>query len=391
MKTLLSEICDINPKAPAIQPNLEVSFIAMSNVSEKGDIDTSNIRIASQVNKGYTAFQEGDVLMAKITPCMENGKGAVAKGLRNEIGYGSTEFHVLRPHSNTVRSEWLYYYTARKKFRQECQKNMTGSAGQKRVPATYLKQCITNLPPLDEQDAKIGILYKISSIITHYESAFLKLDELVKSQFIEMFGDVNTNPCKWQMTTLSKVVDSIVAGECLNGEQRELRPGERAVLKVSAVTSGYFRPSEYKVLHDAGCVKKNITPSKGDLLFSRANTRELVGATAIVGEDYPHLLLPDKLWKLIHSSAVHTVFLKEYLSVPDVRTSLSASATGTSGSMYNISMPKLLSQAIYLPPLSLQNRFAEFVQQVDKSKFAIRKSLEKTQLLFDSLMQEYFG
>ena len=130
----LGEVCVINPKDKIENVEMLVSFIPMQKVSETGEIDVSDIREAKDVMKGFTSFIEGDVLMAKITPCMENGKGAIAKGLYNKRGFGSTEFFVIRPNQSVVCSEWIYYYTARKSFRLECERNMTGSAGQKRVP-----------------------------------------------------------------------------------------------------------------------------------------------------------------------------------------------------------------------------------------------------------------
>ena len=195
----------------------------------------------------------------------------------------------------------------------------------------------------------------------------------------------------WPMQPLVDVIEDIFSGECLNGEQRVLEPGERAVLKVSAVTYGYFKDDEYKVIFDLGKIKKNVWPKEGDLLFSRANTREYVGATALVPKDYPDLLLPDKLWKIVPSDCITALFLKYYLSTDEIRRTLSEMATGTSGSMYNISMEKLQSLSVFVPPLPLQQQFAAFVAQTDKSKLAIKKSLEELETLKKSLMQQYFG
>ena len=98
----LSDICEINPKADLVKDNTLVSFVAMPDVSENGQINTTIARSYGEVKKGFTFFKEGDVLFAKITPCMENGKGALAVGLINGLGCGSTEFHVLRPKIDVV-------------------------------------------------------------------------------------------------------------------------------------------------------------------------------------------------------------------------------------------------------------------------------------------------
>lgn len=113
-----------------------------------------------------------------------------------------------------------------------------------------------------------------------------------------MFGDPVKNPFGWPTMTLDQATKEIVSGQCLNGDAGKLQPGQKAVLKVSAVTYGSFDANEYKVLRDTKQITKGIYPQKGDLLFSRANTREYVGATVLIDQDYPELMLPDKLWKL---------------------------------------------------------------------------------------------
>ena len=148
-------------------------------------------------------------------------------------------------------------------------------------------------------------------------------------------------------------------------------------MKVSAVTKGYFIPSECKVLEDQTKIKKYVFPQKGDLLFSRANTRELVGATAVVTQDYPEYILPDKLWRIQFTKIVDVWYMKYILSSKSIRSIFSAVSTGTSGSMFNVSMEKFKSVVIPVPPLELQNQFASFVQQVDKSKFLCQFTLKK--------------
>lgn len=137
---------------------------------------------------------------------------------------------------------------------------------------------------------------------------------------------------------------------------------------MSAVTKGYFRPEECKVLDDQKNIKKYVYPEKGDLLFSRANTREMVGATAIIKRNYPELILPDKLWKIRFISITNVYYMKYILSSRKIREKFSACSTGTSGSMYNVSMDKFQTIEIPMPPIELQNEFASFVQEVDKLK-----------------------
>ena len=151
--TTLGKCCELNPKRPkGINDDLAVSFVPMPAVSEQGEIDCTDIKPYSEVKKGFTYFAEHDVLFAKITPCMENGKGAVAEGLSNGIGAGSTEFHVLRPIEGKSNPYWLYIITMFDGFRKDARKVMTGTGGQLRVPINYLNEYPITLPPIELQD-----------------------------------------------------------------------------------------------------------------------------------------------------------------------------------------------------------------------------------------------
>jgi len=164
----LGECCKINPSKSEVKnlpDNIQVTFVPMTAINENtGKIENPEIRLLGEVRKGYTYFREGDVLFAKVSPCMENGKSAIARGLINGIGFGSTEFHVLRPIKN-VCAEWVYFYIRQKRFREEAAKNMTGTVGQRRVPVEFLKKVTIPLPPLDEQKRIVTYLDKIEKIV----------------------------------------------------------------------------------------------------------------------------------------------------------------------------------------------------------------------------------
>ena len=151
----LGTCCELNPKKGTdkrLVSGLSVSFVPMPAVSESGKIDASQIKAYDEVKTGFTYFAENDVLFAKITPCMENGKGAVAVGLCNNIGFGSTEFHILRPNNNKSNQYCLYSLTSIDEFRKDAADNMTGSAGQRRVPAVFLEKYKVTLPPIELQN-----------------------------------------------------------------------------------------------------------------------------------------------------------------------------------------------------------------------------------------------
>ena len=247
------------------------------------------------------------------------------------------------------------------------------------------------LPSLDEQRCIAATLDKVTDLISKRRQQLDKLDELVNARFVEMFGDPESNDKKWDLVTIGQVLASCEAGWSGNGTQRERKTGEIAVVKVSAVTKGFFIPEECKVLDDQNNIKKYIFPQKGDLIFSRANTREMVGATAVIWKDYPELILPDKLWKLQFCSCANTLYMKYILSSKTIREKFSTASTGTSGSMYNVSMEKFKAVSIPLPPVELQDQFATFVKQTEKSRSSISCSFEKLDTLKKALMQEYFG
>ena len=149
----LGECCCINPRRPNItlHDTDKVSFVPMSAVSEDGYLVDMIDEEYGNVKKGFTYFENNDVLFAKITPCMENGKGAIAQGLTNGIGMGSTEFHVLRPINEISSPYWLLALTQMPVFRERAAKNMSGTGGQKRVGASYLEHFMVGLPSIEEQ------------------------------------------------------------------------------------------------------------------------------------------------------------------------------------------------------------------------------------------------
>lgn len=260
-----------------------------------------------------------------------------------------------------------------------------------RVKWEHLKNYEFELPDMEKQKELAELLWAMDNTKKSYQKLIAATDELVKSQFIEMFGDPIKNPLGWPTMTLDQATEDIVSGQCLNGDAGQLQPGQKAVLKVSAVTYGVFNANEYKVLRDVKQIAKGIYPQKGDLLFSRANTREYVGATALIDQDYPDLMLPDKLWKLIFKQEIMPVFAKQFLSHPEVRKVLSAMATGTSGSMYNISMEKLKRLEIIVPNMNRQKEYIRFVDQSDKSKFELEKSLSELTATYKRIIAENLG
>ena len=387
MRVKLGDICEINPKRTPEDLDMNVSFIPMQRVSDQGDIDTSDIRSIKKVCKGFTAFVDGDILMAKITPCMENGKGAIASGLHNGIGYGSTEFHVLRPNQDLVRSSWIYYFTIEKLFRLNCEKNMTGSAGQKRVPKSYLQGYPIPLPSLAEQDMKIATLDRLRQIIILNKSQLQKLDELVKCRFIEMFGDPVDNPRGWETKGLLEL------GKCKNG--MNFSAGESGV-NVHCLGVGDFK--DYSEICNTSVLPKiplNKMPPEevmlqdGDIVFVRSNgNKMLVGRCLVIFPgDIPTTYSGFCIRFRKEAECVDTTYLVQLLKADSTRSKMA----GRGANIQNLNQQILGALQIPIPPIELQQEFKDFINQTDKSKLAVQQALDKTQQLFDSLMQQYFA
>ena len=198
---ILMDFCKINPKkinTKEFDDDMIVSFIPMPCVSDIwGKIIKKELRKLGEVKKGYTNFCEGDVLFAKITPCMENGKSAIVDKLENDIGFGSTEFYVLRCDENKLNNKYLHYFVRQKTFRDEAKGEMTGAVGQQRVPKTFLENYKMKLPTIEEQQEIVNILDNLLAKynkIKNLEQQLEKIELLKKAILAKAFrGELGTN------------------------------------------------------------------------------------------------------------------------------------------------------------------------------------------------------
>ena len=209
MRVQMQDLVSINP--PRIQPDLEdrtpLVFVPMPKVAEDfRGIDVSGRRPFSSIKRGYTQFRPGDVLFAKITPCMENGKIAIVPEIQPPVGYGSTEFFVMRPRADGL-DRWIAYSVARSSFRQLARENMQGAVGQRRVPKVWLEDASIPLAPLPEQHR----------IVAKIESLFAKLDEGVAA-----LKRAETNLERYRTSVLKAAVE----GRLTEQWRRENPPAE---------------------------------------------------------------------------------------------------------------------------------------------------------------------
>jgi len=165
----IDEICVVNPsqsEISGIKDATRVTFMPMESVSENAEgIRQYLEKEYGAIKKGYTYFKNMDILFAKITPCMENGKTAVAVNLKNGIGFGSTEFHILRPNTKGLLPEFVFYWVSREVFRNLAKTYFTGTAGQQRVQKWFFSYVSIPIPPIEEQKIIVNLLSQVDSKI----------------------------------------------------------------------------------------------------------------------------------------------------------------------------------------------------------------------------------
>jgi len=267
-----------------------------------------------------------------------------------------------------------------------------GGGAQPNINQKIIRATKIPLPPLPEQRRIADVLDKADAIRRKREQAIALTEELLRSTFLEMFGDPVTNPKGWEEKPLGKVIERLDAGWSANGDSRPRSADEYGVLKISAVTSGVFRPEKHKAVSSAMASRALVTPRRGDLLLSRANTRELVAATCLVERDEPRLFLPDKIWRIVpFTHAATTSFLRYLMATPRFRARFVRTATGTSGSMLNVSKEKLWALSAPIPPLALQRKFTEIVWTGLHSKERQRRARIASDTLFASLVDAAFS
>ena len=245
--------------------------------------------------------------------------------------------------------------------------------------------------PLDQQMHICDMLDKVHSLIDSRKQQLTELDNLIKARFVEMFGDPVCNEMCWEQRPLSVCLESIDNGKSFVCDSVARESDWPAVLKLSAATYGFYRPEENKAMLDKNQFIEDAAVRVGDLLFTRKNTPELVGMCAYVYDTPGKLMMPDLIFRLNTTERCNKVFLWKLINHDLFRDCVQAIATGSAKSMSNISKERLLGLEIILPPIELQNQFAAFVEQTDKSKVVVQKALDEAQTLFDSLMQEFFG
>jgi len=327
-------------------------------------------------------INEGDLLVS-LSGTIKTFQWQGPEGLLNQ--------RIVKVTANEdTNQDWVYYQISHV-IEQIADKGK--HAVIKNVSVNDLKNFEVEIPDIQSQNQIVGVLDLANSIIKRRIESFDLLDELLRCSFLEMFGDPVFNKKGWRLLSLKEVVKKIDAGwspVCEEGSR--VNSDQWAVLKQGAVSKRKFNPQENKKLPEDTEIKKNIQARKGDLLFSRKNTKEYVGATAFVFEEFYKLLLPDTIFNIRYdNNKVSPLYLLHLFNDRNFRIKIQNLRTGAAGSMPNISQKNLLDLEIPVPDKSIQNRFEEVALNIYSKKSKIEDSHKQSVDLFNSIMQRAFS
>ena len=290
--------------------------------------------------------------------------------------------HVLKP-KEEIDVDYLCYSLMFYKV-----DGMINGATRKKLTQTAMKKMKIPLRNIVEQKKIVQQLNKIIEIREKAKKELNLLDNLIQARFIEVFGNPESNSKGWKECSLSEKLN-VLGGYAFKSDQFDENIGI-PVLRIGNINAGYFKPVNMVYWkEDSKLAKYTLYP--GDLVMSLTGTvgKDDYGNVCILGNDYEMYYLNQRNAKLEIKKDINKYYLSQLLRFKQIKKKLTGISRGVRQA--NISNKDILNLVIPIPPMELQEQFAAFVQQVNKSKFEVQKSLEKTQLLFDSLMQEYFG
>ena len=267
----------------------------------------------------------------------------------------------------------------------------TAAHGTRKLDTKELLGLPIPLPPLDEQRRIVDLLNRAAGIRRLREQALATARNTIPALFLQTFGDPATNPNGWPVVQLGEVIAAFEGGKNIMAGDGASSPFR--ILKISAITGGVFRPDESKPAPSGYDPPPEHFVRKGDLMITRANTADLVGAVAESEIDHPHLLLPDKIWRFVwqEPSPVERGFIRALFETAAIRVELKRLATGTSDSMRNISQKKLKALPVPLPPLDLQRRFADRLADLRGIIAQQQAALAKARALERALLARLLG
>ena len=250
----------------------------------------------------------------------------------------------------------------------------------------WLKEIIIPMPPYDTQLKMVEILDKINVIIEKRKMQIEKLNLLVKAHFVGMFGDPVTNPKRWELGTIRDIAHEVKYGTSKPANEK----GKYPYLRMNNITyDGRLDLSDLKYIDIKDNELEKYIVRNGDVLFNRTNSKELVGKTCVFNID-KQMIIAGYIIRIRLNEKALPIYLSFVLNSDYGKLTLRAMCKTIIGQA-NINAQELQQIKIQIPPITLQNRFADFVKQIDKSSFVMQKGLEKLELTYKALMQQYFG
>jgi type I restriction enzyme, S subunit len=359
-------------EASHLAPDDEVSFVPMEAVGERGGLELVATRPAADFAGTYTYFRDDDVVVAKITPCFENGKGAHAEGLVNGAAIGTTELHVLRPHSEALDARFLFYLSISQPFRALGEASMYGAGGQKRVPDTFIKDFRAPLPPLDEQRAIAAFLDRETARIDALVAAKRRLIALLQEKRTALIAravtrgldpDVPTKdsgvawlgrvPAHWDVVPLTKYLESIVDYRGATPTKTEDGVFLVTTTNIRGGRIDYDASHEYIDPEAYDEVMRRGKPEVGDVLFTMEAP---LGETANIDRD--DVALAQRIVKFRpKAERLNPYFLKYWIMGSYFQKDVLSYATGSTAQ--GIKASKLGYLKCVLPPLDEQTQIVE--------------------------------
>ena len=393
----IEDIARINPRhSGQLNPSLEVSFVSMAGISEKGwHFNSSEVRALSSVRNNFTHFAEGDVLFAKITPCMENGKAAIAYGLRNGLGCGTTELHVVRPIGG-VGPKYLYYFLRQESVRKDAALNMTGTAGQLRVPVGYIRSAILRLAPLNEQhriavkleellakvDKCIERLERIPAILKRFRNAILSA--AATGQLTSSLRKSDDITGSWQQVKLGNAADLIQIGPFGSLlHKSEYVKDQIPLVNPTNIVAGRIIPSPDTTISPAKKHQlRRYALQEGDVVIGR---RGEMGRCAVVTKKEDGWVCgTGSLFVRPHAKLLPS-FLHILISSPAAIAYLEESNVGST--MANLNQGIFHQMEIPLPDVEEQQEIVHRVEALFKIADQIEARYKKAKAVVDKLTQ----
>ncbi len=353
-KIKIGDVAKINPR-PSRVPQLDemVSFAGMTDLSaERGCITQSALRPFAEVCKGYTPFHAQDILVAKITPCFENCKIGEAS-IPTDIGYGSTEFHVIRPLPARLDRRYLLHFLRQARILKTGERRMTGSAGQRRVPASFLEALEIPLPPLEEQRRIAAILDKVARIDELCGAARELSQAAEKSLFLHFFADQQEGDGRLLKELADSRPNAIRTGPF--GSQllhSEFTDSGIAVLGIDNAVNNCFEWGRKRFISNKKYAQlKRYTVSPGDLLITIMGT---CGRAVVVPDDIPLAINTKHLCAVsVDRRVVLPEFLHSYMLFhPSASRYLAQRTKGAI--MEGLNMAIIKEMPVNVPPISQQ-------------------------------------